>query len=70
LCSMFIRQAVDQLKMHIKDEEILEVVLRQILGYLAEFDFSQSPPEIVKYIFNIIRDTTGVYDLYRLDRIE
>lgn len=46
------------------DETLHEDVLRDVLKALSDIDFSLSPPEIVKVVFDVIKRYSGGKDLY------
>lgn len=57
-----VRQTLDSLRETTDDEQIHESILREVLGELAEFDFSQPPAAMAQAIHRRIRAATGVAD--------
>ena len=57
-----VRQTLDSLRETTDDEQIHESILREVLGELAEFDFSQPPATMAQAIHRRIRAATGVAD--------
>lgn len=61
----FIKQTFDAASMSTSDTVLQEKILRRVLAEAADISFSQSPPEMARYIHGIIRKETGVTDPYR-----
>lgn len=57
-----VRQTIDSLRETSADEQIHETILREVLGELAAFDFSQPPAAMAQVIHRRIRTATGVAD--------
>jgi len=58
----FVNQALTAMKS--VDDEKKEIVMREVLKRLSNIDFSLSPPEMAREIFDVIEDQVGVKDLY------
>lgn len=61
----FVRQTLEAMRYISANPSVQEKVLREILHYLAEFDFDQSPPVVGLWIHRRIRDLTGNDDPYK-----
>jgi len=60
----FVRQVLDSVRMTTDDMRLQEKVLREALHMASEMDLSQSPPAMAQKIHRLIRETTGINDLY------
>lgn len=58
----FVNQALTAMKS--VDEVKKEIIMREVLKRLSNIDFSLSPPEMAREIFDVIEDQVGVKDLY------
>ena len=58
----FVNQALTAMKS--VDDEKKEIIMREILKRLSNIDFSLSPPEMAREIFDVIENQIGVKDLY------
>ncbi len=61
----FIRQAIDASRAFSADPPLRERIIREVLGWAAEMDFSQPPAIIGGRIHRRLREITGEDDPYR-----
>ncbi|MDY6913165.1 MAG: ARMT1-like domain-containing protein [Planctomycetota bacterium] len=61
----FVRQALDAARLATDDQAIHEQILREVLRKILELDFSQSPPQMGRYIHTFVRELADVKDPYR-----
>jgi uncharacterized protein with ATP-grasp and redox domains len=59
-----VKQTIDAVRIGVKDEKMQRDAINNTLKYLQEADLELSPPELGKDIYRIIRETTGITDLY------
>lgn len=62
------RNAVEAAKRSTPDPELRKAIVSEALRFLAEADFSASPPFIAGKILDIVRRRTGRDDLYREEK--
>jgi len=61
----FVRQTLDACRMSGADEAVQEQMLREVLRWMSELDFSISPPAFAQRIHRRLRELTGVADPYQ-----
>ena len=61
----FVRQALDSARLATDDEQIHEMVVREVLRLTGDLDMSQSPPAIGQQIHRLIRNLVSSDDPYR-----
>ena len=59
-----VKQTIDAVRIGVDDEKMQREAINNTLKYLQEADLELSPPELGKNIYRIIRETTGITDLY------
>ncbi len=59
-----VKQTIDAVRIGVDDEKVQREAINNTLKYLQEADLELSPPELGKNIYRIIRETTGITDLY------
>ena len=59
-----VKQTIDAVRIGVDDEKMQREAINNTLKYLQEADLDLSPPELGKNIYRIIRETTGITDLY------
>ncbi len=64
----FIRQAVDAARAFSADEALREKIVREVLGWASEMDFSRPPALIGGRIHRRLRELTGRTDPYREEK--
>ena len=60
----FVRQALDSARLATDDEQIHEMVVREVLRLTGDLDMSQSPPAIGQQIHRLIRNLVSSDDPY------
>jgi len=61
----FIRQSLEAARMTTDDEEIQTKVLQEVMKYLQNVSFTNSPPNLSREVHEIIREITGSKDPYK-----
>jgi len=59
-----VKQTIDAVRIGVDDEKMQREAINNTLKYLQEANLELSPPELGKNIYRIIRETTGITDLY------
>jgi len=60
----FVQQTIRVSRLFPCSDNQREKIVRQVLGFLAEIDFQQSPPAMSRLVYQTIRDITGIADPY------
>ena len=60
-----LRQTIEATRLSVKNENQQRLVINKVLHFLQNANYEVSPPELGKYIFDIICETTGNNDPYR-----
>lgn len=60
-----IRQGLDSMRLIGMNDKDAEEILKQVLRYAADFDMSQSPPEMAMRLHRMVREKTESRDPYR-----
>lgn len=60
----FIQQSLEATRMATDNEEIHEAVLKEVMGYLQNISFEDSPPELSREVHTIIKRITKSNDPY------
>ncbi len=61
----FIRQTLEAVRFATTDENIQELVLREVLSAVSKMDMKKSPPVMGQYIHRLIRKYSGSPDPYK-----
>lgn len=61
----FIKQSLEAARMTTDDEEIQTKVLQEVMKYLQNVSFTNSPPKLSREVHEIIREITGSKDPYK-----
>ena len=64
----FVRQTLDAARRATHDPAVHEALLREVLRWMSEMDFSISPPELAQRIHRRLRKITGVEDPYQEEK--
>lgn len=64
----FIRQTLDAAQMTSDDSTVHEQIMREVLRWMSEMDFSISPPAFAQRIHRRLRELTGIVDPYREEK--
>lgn len=65
----FVRQVLQAGRMVTSDPTVHEQMVREMLPWIAEMDFSQPPPVFAQHVYRRLRDITGVADPYESVKI-
>ena len=64
-----VKQTINAVRTGIDDENVQREAINKTLEYLQKADLNLSPPEIGKYIYKIITETTGITDIYDQEKL-
>ncbi len=60
-----LRQTVDTVHLAVEDDELRKEAINRVLAYLQDVDYNMAPPEVGKYIYDILHKITGNPDPYK-----
>jgi damage-control phosphatase, subfamily I len=64
-----VKQTISAVRAGIDNPNVQREVINKTLEYLQKADLNLSPPEIGKYIYKIIAETSGITDIYDQEKL-